>query len=78
MTCPANATAVAVLQGFLAAANRARACLQGVINKATGEAQLQFIANFMFSASKLYKVSAQVHASLQDSWHIILSTCTCG
>ncbi len=78
MTCPANATAVAVLQGFLSAANRARACLQGVINKATGEAQLQFIANFMFSASKLYKVSAQVHASLQDSWHIILSTCTCG
>lgn len=29
--------------------------LEGVINKATGEAQLQFIANFMFTASKLYK-----------------------
>ncbi len=57
MTCPAYATAVAALQTFLSAANRARACLQGVINKATGEAQLQFIANFMFSASKLYKVN---------------------
>ena len=57
LTCPAIATAVAALQGFLSAANRANAHLQGVINKATGEAQLQFIANFMFSASKLYKVN---------------------
>ena len=59
MTCPAIqlATVVAALQGFLSAADRARAFLQGVINKATGEAQLQFIANFMFTASKLYKVN---------------------
>lgn len=29
--------------------------LEGVINKLTGETQLQFIANFMFTAGRLYK-----------------------
>lgn len=29
--------------------------LEGIINRSTGEAQLQFVANFMFSAGGLYK-----------------------
>ena len=33
--------------------------VQGEINRATGEAALEFIANFMFTAGPIYKVSLQ-------------------
>ena len=35
---------------------QATGCLQGYIDKSTGQAELQFIANFMFTAGALYKV----------------------